>query len=69
MKKISAKHRKDIQAMLERSIDSVVLSSSFEKNSVMNSLLKNIQERFSLKNFPYNMECVDISHFSGGWTS
>nr|WP_244831617.1 hypothetical protein [Candidatus Vampirococcus lugosii] len=35
----------------------------------MNDILKNIQDKYFLNNYPYNIECLDISHFSGSWIS
>ena len=35
----------------------------------MNDLLTELQQRYFIKNFPYHIECIDISHLSGGRTS
>ena len=35
----------------------------------MNDLLSSLQKRYQLKNFPYRIECIDISHLSGGRVS
>lgn len=56
-------------ALLERSIDAYVLTSAFEKDNLMNELLKTLHSRYEWKNFPYTIECLDISHLSGGWVS
>ncbi len=57
----------DIDWLLENLIQSLIISSSFEKENVLSSLLEILQERYFLKNYPYKMECVDISHFSGDY--
>ena len=55
----------EIIALLERSIDAYVLTSAFEKDNLMNELLKTLHTRYEFKKFPYTMECLDISHLSG----
>lgn len=55
----------EIIALLERSIDAYVLTSAFEKDNLMNELLRTLEERYSLRKFPYTVECLDISHLSG----
>ena len=60
---------REIIAQLERSIDAYVLTSAFEKDNLINELLKTVEMRYSLKKFPYTMECLDISHLSGGRVS
>lgn len=55
----------EVIALLERSIDAYVLTSAFEKDNLMNELLKTLHARYSWKKFPYSMECLDISHLSG----
>lgn len=53
----------------QRFLDSYITSQVFDKESVMNDLLAGLQTRYTLTNIPYHMECVDISHLSGGWIS
>ncbi len=60
---------KETIALLERSIDAYVLTSAFEKDNLMNELLKTLHERYERKKFPYTIECLDISHLSGWWVS
>ncbi|HMT26995.1 MAG TPA: GIY-YIG nuclease family protein, partial [Candidatus Absconditabacterales bacterium] len=59
----------DILGILENAISGFILSSSGEKLSVMNELLATLQSRYGLSQFPYRIECIDISHLSGGWIS
>lgn len=72
-KKITKSDRKNIDALMERFFDSYVISSSFEnelgsEGNINNDILSQLQSRYHLKNFPYRIECIDISHLSG-WRS
>lgn len=35
----------------------------------MTKLLEELQHRYQLSQFPYQIECLDISHLQGEWTS
>jgi excinuclease UvrABC nuclease subunit len=59
----------DIDSIIQTSLDSYIISSSFESDNVMNGLLDGLQQRYFLKEYPYEIECVDISHFGGKQTS
>lgn len=67
--KISKENTKEICKLMDNFIESIIISSSFEKENLMNELLKWVQEKYSLKNYPYKIECIDISHLSWGWIS
>jgi excinuclease ABC subunit C len=69
LKKIAKKTRTDIEQLLDSFIDAQIASSTFEKENVMNDLLKWLQDRYQFPRFPYAIECVDISHLSWGRTS
>lgn len=69
LKKIPAKTRAEIEALLDRFIDALVASSTFEKENIMSDMLQELQARYEFPVFPYSIECTDISHLSGGWTS
>ena len=65
----SAIKKKDftqLEQVLENSVESYISSDALSKESVMNSLLLTLQNRYTLKNFPYRIECIDISHLSWG---
>ena len=64
-KRILVDALQEIIALLERSIDAYVLTSAFEKDNLMNELLKTLETRYGLRKFPYSVECLDISHLSG----
>ncbi len=68
-KKISSKELSEIRYFLENSVQSFIASDSFQTYSIMNELLQTIQNKYFLQNFPYKIECIDISHFQGERTS
>lgn len=69
LKKIPKNIRAEIEAVLDRFIDALVASSTFDKENIMNDILQDLQARYNFPRFPYAVECVDISHLSGWWTS
>ncbi|MCF7834815.1 GIY-YIG nuclease family protein [Candidatus Gracilibacteria bacterium] len=69
IKKLSKSDQKDINTLIEGFFESYIISTSFEGDNLNNELLQNLKERYKLNNFPYHIECIDISHLSGGWTS
>ncbi len=64
-KKLKKSEEQEIKAFLDRIFESFLISTSFEKENLLNDLLSTIQKRYKLKNFPYRMELLDISHLSG----
>ncbi|NOZ44140.1 MAG: hypothetical protein GXP45_03225 [bacterium] len=54
---------------MDNFLESYIAKTSFEKENVMNDLLAELQTRYHIKDFPYHIECIDISHLSGAWTS
>lgn len=48
---------------------SYLLGQTLQGGSVMTELLSELQDRYQLSQFPYQIECLDISHLSGDWTS
>ncbi len=67
--KIKAISRKECVTLCEGFMEAYIAGSSFETDSVMNSLHQELQDRYQLKSYPYKIECVDISHFSWGRAS
>lgn len=59
----------DIGPVLANALESYIVSTSRESESVMNDILTTFQQRYMLKSFPYHIECVDISHMGGKHTS
>lgn len=58
-----------LEQLLQGFFDSYVIAASFEGETFHNDLLSTLQERYQFKRFPYRMECIDVSHLSGGWVS
>lgn len=48
---------------------SYLLAQTLQGGSVMKELLTQLQQRYHLSHFPYQIECLDISHLSGERTS
>ena len=72
--KVGEKVRKELWKLAENFLDSYIISQSLQEESTMiNDMFKTLQMRYGLKNIPYNIECIDISHLSGwrtsGWLS
>ena len=67
--KLLISEQKALQDMMNKFFDSYLIVSSFEGENFYNDLLMVLQKKYHLKNFPYRMECVDISHLSGSWIS
>jgi excinuclease ABC subunit C len=63
----------EIEKLSENLLENYIAKTSFEKENVMNDLLIELQARYHIKDFPYHIECIDISHLSGwrtsGWLS
>ena len=58
-----------IYTQCSRFIENFIISDSRQTNSVMNDILAQLQTRYWLSTYPYRIECMDISHFSGWWAS
>jgi excinuclease ABC subunit C len=58
-----------LEQMMDNFFESYLIVNSFEGDTIYNDLLITLQKTYQLKHFPYRMECVDISHLSGGWMS
>jgi excinuclease UvrABC nuclease subunit len=61
---LKKKDKNNILEFIYRTLKSYIEYSSFEKDNIMNEILKGIQNRYKLNNFPYNIECIDVSHLS-----
>jgi excinuclease ABC subunit C len=69
IKKLKKSSQKELQILTEQLFQSYLINSSFDESNLINELLKTLQTRYELKNFPYRIECIDISHLSGGRSS
>lgn len=67
--KLNKTQTNDINTLIDWFFDSYVVWESFRDENMINWLLATLQNKYSLKNFPYQIECVDISHLSWAYTS
>ena len=67
--KLYKKHLKELIPLFDKFEESYIISSSFENKNIMNELLLWLKNRYNLENYPYKIECIDISHFSWDYTS
>lgn len=71
IKKIDKKQRNEIKNLIENFFQSMITSSSFEKENLLGEILKSLKTKYNLNNFPFKIEALDISHLSGsnvsGW--
>lgn len=61
--------KEEVLGLMEGFMENFIVAWSFENNSIMSDLLADIQHTYHIKHYPYHIECLDISHLSGGWTS
>jgi excinuclease UvrABC nuclease subunit len=60
------KKLKPLLHLAENFLDSYIISQSLQEESTMiNDMFTTLQARYELKNVPYRIECIDISHLSG----
>lgn len=74
LKTIKKSEWKEIDDLIEKFTQSYIASTTFDSTeNLTQDLLQTLKDRYHLKRFPYRMECIDISHFSGsaisGWLS
>ena len=66
LKSVRKSQWKEIYELMEKFIQSYIASTIFDKDeNLTQDLLTSLQKRYHLHTFPYQIECVDISHFSG----
>ena len=53
---------KEIENFLNLNLDSFIANYIFKDEKNIDEILKNIQKKFNLKNYPYKIVCLDISH-------
>lgn len=64
--KIGKKVTKELWKLAENFLESYIITQSLQEESTMiNDMFKTLQTRYELKNVPYRIECIDISHLSG----
>lgn len=55
---------KDIKNFLDINLDNFIANHIFTDEKNIDKLLKSLQTRLQLKNYPYKIVCLDISHTS-----
>lgn len=58
-----------IDQLFDNFFESYILAQTAQGSPVMTDLLRELQQRYDLSKFPYQIECLDISHLSGDYTS
>lgn len=61
--------REAMHKMFENFFESYITIQSMQGSGMTNDLLKTLEERYQLGRFPYQIECLDISHLGGDQTS
>ena len=70
MKKIKKSDWDQIEILLQKFLESYIASTTFDReDNLTQDLLSNLQRRYYLTTFPYQIECIDISHLSWWWIS
>jgi len=57
--------RQELKLFLDRCFESFIATNTFQEWTLLNDLLKSLETKYQLSCFPYRIECLDISHFSG----
>lgn len=65
IKKLPSEQKNEIKHLMDNFLESMIVSSSFEKENLMWEILKVLKSKYDLNNFPYKIEALDISHFGG----
>lgn len=67
--KLPKNYKIDINLMLEKSLESYIVSTSFESDNLVSELLSLMKTKYNFRNYPYRLECLDISHLWWSWSS
>lgn len=67
--KLTKEKSERISQLFENFFESYLLGKTLQGGSVMTQLLETLQHRYQLSQFPYQIECLDISHLQGSHTS
>lgn len=66
LKILKKSDRKGFDELLQKFIQSYIASTTFDiEENLTQDLLTSLQSRYYIKKLPYQIECIDISHFSG----
>lgn len=67
--KFTKEENQRIDQLFDNFFESYILAQTAQGSPVMTDLLRELQQRYDLSKFPYQIECLDISHLSGDYTS
>lgn len=68
--KLGKKTEEELWKLAENFLESYIISQSMQEGTIIiNDMVKTLKDRYGLKKIPYRIECMDISHLSGGRTS
>ena len=55
--------------VMQHAVDSYVYAQSHQDSRLMTTILQSLQDKYQLDHYPYHIECIDISHLAGDYTS
>lgn len=67
--KLTKEENLRIDQLFDNFFESYILAQTAQGSPVMTDLLRELQQRYDLSKFPYQIECLDISHLSWDYTS
>ena len=62
--RLSKEELAEIEKFLDINLDEFIASYVFKDEKNIDEVLKSIQKEFNLKNYPYKIVCLDISHIN-----
>ena len=70
LKKFKKSYLTEIDILFNKFLESYIASTTFDiEENLTQELLKTLQSRYNISNFPYQIECIDISHLSWSYIS
>ncbi len=66
---LNHKEQAGLHQLLDNFFESYLLIQQTQDPGGSNALLLQLQQKYGLKKFPYQIECLDISHLGGEWSS
>lgn len=61
---------KSLRILAQNFLESYIISQTLQEDTkLINDIFHTLQTRYHLKNIPYRIECIDISHLQGGRAS
>jgi excinuclease ABC subunit C len=60
--RIAKKYYKTLARLMSDSLDSYVYAQVHQDSTLLNNILHDLQSKYDLMQYPYRIECIDISH-------